>query len=203
MRFILTTVLFLVSSLTYAEITEIPAEQLTDSYIRDTTIIVEQKKEEPAKQQEQLKDDLHIQVKPQSYSSAQQKEQSSLPAITSPNTDLERGVKPIQSNVEYRFLKQQQAIVYDHESATREQKLRKKFNIPYNQPIDFANINLPVSENGKYNLGPGKSYNVGAKSLEIRIPNTKGYNQQSFSSPDGVYDVEVTPSDLIFKFNLK
>lgn len=195
---------FLISNYTYAELTEIPPEKLTNSYIKDTTIIVEQKKPEPETAQEMLKDDLHIEVSPQSYSSAKQTEQKTLPKIANnPEMDLQQHFKPVDSPVLYQFLKQQQTKSYDPQAQSTEKKLRKQFNIPYNQPIDFANINLPTSENGKYNLGASKGYSVGKKSLEIRIPNTSGYKAQTIQSADNTFSVEVTASDLIFKFNLK
>lgn len=196
-HFILTSSL-IVSNFAYAEFSEIPAEQLTESYIRDTTIIVQKKQPKAL-----LKEDLHLKVKPQSYSLAKQQDMDKLPSANNPSNRLKLVTPDINTPVMAQFIKQRQAMVYDHEAEQREYKLRDKYNLAYPKDVDLQTLSLPVGDNGKYDLGQNKSYNIQAKSLEIRIPNIKGYKAQSIRTEDGVYDVQVTPSNLIFKFNLK
>lgn len=186
------------SSFAYAEFSEIPAEQLTESYIRDTTIIVQKKQPETL-----LKEDLHLKVKPQSYSLAKQQDMDELPSTNNPSDRLKLVTPDINTPVMTQFIKQRQTMVYDHEAEQREYKLREKYNLASTTDIDLKTLSLPVSYNDTYDLGQNQSYTIQAKSLEIRIPNIQGYKAQSIKTKDGVYDVQVTPSDLIFKFNLK
>lgn len=198
MRNLILSTSLLFSVLTQAEITEIPAEELTDSYIRDTTIIVRQAETIPLAK----KSKVQIKVSPQPYSSAQNIEQENASLDSSTNNHEASNVKAHSPDV-YQFLTQQQASTYDHQREKRERDIRKHYNIPYNKPLDLNAINLPVSENGKYDLGSGNSYLIGNRSLEIRVPNSKGFNAQTIKTQDGTYDVQVTPTDVIFKFNLK
>ncbi len=197
MRYLLFLCGVLFSALLQAEITEIPTQELTDSYIRDTTIIVQKKAPTVFK-----KDNLYIKVNAKPYSSAQSIEQQDLILKPQEKTNINTEIK-LESPANYQFLTQQQATSYDHQKHQREKDIRKKYNIPYNKPLDLNTLSLPLSENGKYNLGTGKSYQVTKRALEIRIPNTKGFNAQAIKTQDGTYDVQVTPTDVIFKFNLK
>lgn len=205
-NYLLITALSMAVVLTvHADITEIPPEEMTEAYIRDTTVIVpRQKTSEP-------QDPIHVKISPM--------ERSELDSFDDPNQETQRrpDLTPLSdaylSEQRERTLQQQQSNVdmkvYDPMQIEREHNLNKiwkEFNIQGDIPKDYGNLTFPTT------IGPadmnkipdGTSYNIGSHEFSISIPNVNGTKvpENPIITPNGEYQINITEDKIQFIMNL-
>lgn len=180
-----------------ADIKEISPEEMTESYIRDTTVIVP--RAEP--NQGGVKADIvisEIEAQPTTADTPQNK----------------AGARPDLAPVSDNYLAEQwnrsQAVqnqpqynqpLLDPSQAQRDEYLRTILGLEAGTPIDYSQLQFPTSV-APVTPPPGVAYDMKPGSFTISIPNTNNYAETSHQPVNGNYKVDVTPSDIIFTINL-
>ena len=185
-----------------ADIQEIPPEEMTEAYIRDTTVVVPQQNQNSSATAATVKvaplEDL-----PGSNQATPGDDRSARP-------DLTPGAEQYLSEQRDRQLQQQQqpGITQpqptDANIAAREAYLRDLLGLKAGQPIDYSNLQFPVPAPADMPPVPAglNGYNLTADQFSIRIPNTNNHPALTQQTPGGEMKVDVTPSDIIFTINL-
>lgn len=183
-----------------ADIKEIPPEEMTEAYIRDTTVVV------PQQNQSQSATKATIKVAPLENLSDNDKPGPGDDRSARP--DLTPAAEQYLSEQRDRQLQQQQQPGLtqpqptDANIAAREAYLRDLLGLKAGQPIDYNNLKFPVPST----LPPVPTgltgYELKADQFSISIPNTNNYPAISQQTPGGEMKVDVTPSDIIFTINL-
>lgn len=184
-------------TISQAEIVEIPAEEMTESYIRDTTVIV--RKQAPT--QENARRTL-IRVSPleddfsegESTAEAAQLQRIEYEAMPDDNT----------AQLQYEFQRisatQYAAPDYDHDRYANDDNLRRLLGLADDEPIDYANLRYPLtSVDGET---PPEGMNLTPETFQIVIPNTGNYRNDSYSTQNGEMGVTVTPENITFEMTL-
>ena len=182
-----------------AEITEIPAEEMTEAYIRDTTVIV---RRQPAGQSaENNPGDASLRVSPldQPYNeSASLKGGTKIPTqITDQYLSEQRDNALLNQDI-YEF----HTPTLDPQQAQREDYLRDVLGIEPGTPIDYSNLQFPTNITPDVTPPAGLGYTIAPGQFAISIPNSDNINAQTHQTPGGEYRVDVTPSEIIFTINL-
>ena len=185
------------SPLTFAEITEIPAEEMTESYIRDTTVIV--RKKAPTQQNER-RSIILVSPLEDDFSEGESTSQSTIDM----REQYEAMPYDMTAQTEYEFARISQSIpdtpVYDHDKFVNEAALRSALGLEEGTPIDYENLSL---SNAVYPDGavPPSELAISPYSFEIVIPNAGNLAPESHSTPNGDFDINVTPDEIRFQFN--
>ncbi|QQD24074.1 hypothetical protein GJQ55_06090 [Venatoribacter cucullus] len=183
-----------------ADIQEIPPEEMTEAYIRDTTVVVPQQNQNSSATAATVKvaplEDL-----PGSNQATPGDDRSARP-------DLTPAAEQYLSEQRDRQLQQQQqpGITQpqptDANIAAREAYLRDLLGLKAGQPIDYNNLKFPMPST----LPPVPTgltgYELKADQFSIRIPNTNDHPALTQQTPGGEMKVDVTPLDIIFTINL-
>ncbi len=189
----------LISITTQAEITEIPTEEMTEAYIKDTTVIV--RHQAATQEGENLQGDASLRVSPlaEPYSETDQ---------LNGNTEI-----PIQITDQYLSEQRNNALLsqssydfrtpaLDPQQALREEYLRDALGLEPGTPIDYSNLQFPTNITPDITPPAGLGYNIAPGQFAISIPNSDNINAQTQQTPGGEYRIDVTPSEIIFTINL-
>lgn len=206
--------LYLLAAPAMADITEIPAEEMTESYIQDTTVIVPKNKQEPL-------DDINVTINPNEGN----RDSELLGERPEPNNEgLKRpDLKPLSDDnlakLQADSIRQQNSSldvpllnlnIQEYDNQLREQ-LRKNnislesLGIPASGPIDYSKLqfptgllpNTPIPE-----LPNGIGFdNSNSKQFILTIPNTQGYRPSTEQTPGGEYQVKVDNNNIQFIIN--
>jgi len=180
-----------------AEIVEIPAEEMTESYIRDTTVIV--RKKAPTQQNERRS---VIRVSPLEDDFSEGESTSASTSII--REQFESIPYDMTAQTEYEFARVTQTVPatpnYDPDRYANDARLREVLGLDENAPIDYNNLQLNsfVLEEGT--AVPG-NLAINPYSFEIVIPNSGNYPSESYSTPNGEADINVTPDEIRFQMN--
>ena len=188
-----------------AEISSLTTEELTDTYIKDTTVIVQQK--QPEKEEASEPVPVTLQVTPLEKG-AQVLPNDPTHSISSISTELDR----------YTDLNNQVAIdqsllqpvpnattkfLIPEVNSEAERLIRRDYNIPASDPLDLTKLTFSPGLTPDTPYTPGYTpYNTTDSAFTIRIPNTGSYNTQQISSPNGEIGVNVTPEFIEYTLNL-
>lgn len=200
--------LFLMSTGAWAEISSLTSEELTDTYIKDTTILVRQQKPQEVSTSIPVK--LKVtpleqatQVLPENQSAALASVSHELSTYDDLNNfrALENNLAPQLPNASTIFLK-------DPASEAALQLIRGSYGeeqgVYTGQPIDLATLpfldTLTPSNPGA--VPPELEYQTTESSFTIKIPNLGNFNTQQISSPNGEIGVNITPSNIEYTLNL-
>lgn len=192
--------LMLLSSISYAGIREIPPEEMTEAYIRDTTVIV------PRQQTGQEQSGHSIQIKPldtlpaTSGTAAPGDDSSARPDLT-PLSDQYLSEQRNQS-LQQQLNPQYQQPPFDPYQAQRDEYLRAILGLESGVPIDYSQLQFPTSAVPDIPPPAGIGHTIAPGQFSISIPNSSNYAPVTHQTPGGEYQVEVTPSDIIFTINL-
>lgn len=183
-----------------ADIKEIPPEEMTEAYIRDTTVVV------PQQNQSQSATKATIKVAP--LENLSDNDNPGPGDDRSARPDLTPAAEQYLSEQRDRQLQQQQQPGFtqpqptDANIAAREAYLRDLLGLKADQPIDYNNLKFPVPST----LPPVPTgltgYELKADQFSISIPNTNNHPALTQQTPGGEMKVDVTPSDIIFTINL-
>jgi len=204
-QLILAGLLATASALASAEISSLTSEELTDTYIKDTTVIVQQEK-------------------------AEESEAESIP-VTLTVTPLEKGAQVLPDDPTHRVssinneldsftdLSNQvaidQALLQPAPDATTKflrppideatlNAVRAAYGLESGEPVDLANLEflpaLTPAQPG--DLPANTGYATTPSSFTIRIPNTGNHNSQQISSPNGEVSVNVNSQFIEYTLNI-
>jgi hypothetical protein len=197
--------LLLVNSIAWAEISSLSSEELTDTYIKDTTVIVRQQKPEnkspsvpvklkvtPIEEATQLlpQDQTHS-VSSISYELSTYDDLNNLRA-------LDNNLAPQLPLATTEFLKAptSEAVLND---------IRNAYNIGAGEPIDLTSLTFREKLPDNYILPvefDKDTLTATGNSFTIKIPNLGNFNSQQIASPNGEIGVNVTPSHIEYTLNL-
>jgi hypothetical protein len=189
----------LISASVQAEITEIPPEEMTEAYIKDTTVIV--RRQPAAQKAENGQEDASLRVSPldKPYS----------------ESDPLNGGTEVPSQIADQYLSEQRdnalltqstydfhTPALDPQQALREEYLRDVLGLEPGTPIDYGNLQFPTNITPDVTPPAGLGYNIAPGQFAISIPNSDNINAQTHQTPGGEYRIDVTPSEIIFTINL-
>lgn len=195
----------LISSLAYAEISSLTSEELTDTYIKDTTVIVRQKKQEVPKKT--IPVSLKVtplekaaQVLPEDQTHSVSSISNELSTYDDLNnlSALNRNTQPPLPETTTEFLKAQPSlsVLKQIQDAYGLDKLPTDLTtLGFNQ--NMAN-DIAIQSNLPNNTG----FAADDKSMIFTIPNLGNFNTQQIQSPNGEIAVDVNPSQIQYIINL-
>jgi len=201
-----TILLLLASSFTWAEISSLSSEELTDTYIKDTTVIVRQPKQvepstkvpvklkvTPLEQAAQvLPEDQTHQVSSISHELSTYDDLNSFRALDNdiqiplPATTTEFLKAPLNDDLISLFKNQLKVDIANVADITNE----------------GFNVNLANKFNSELPLDSLNSISANEQSFTLTIPNTGNFNSQQIQSPNGEIAVNVTPTQIQYTINL-
>jgi hypothetical protein len=198
------TLLLMVNAVVWAEISSLSPEELTDTYIKDTTVIVRQRKEQDvtASLPVRLKVtpiEQATQVLPedQNHSTSAISHELSTYDDLNNQSALENNLTPHPPIATAQFLK---------EPLSEEllNSIRQAYGIGETEDIDIST--LPFLTNlipsNPRDIPIGTSYQSTENSFSITIPNIGNFNSQQITSPNGEIGVNVNPSTIEYTLNL-
>ena len=204
-QFLFAAFLATASSLASTEISTLTSEELTDTYIKDTTVIVQQEKTEES-DAESIPVTLTVtplekgaQVLPQDPTHSVSSISNELDTFTDLNNQVAIDQSLLQPvpDATTKFLRP--PIDQDILDA-----VAREYGLPAGQPIDLAS--LPFLENlmptTPINPETQIGYKTEASSFTIQIPNTGNYNTQQISSPNGEVSVNVNSQFIEYTLNI-
>jgi hypothetical protein len=198
------TLLLLATSIAWSEISSLTSEELTDTYIKDTTVIVRQQRpEEPTtKIPVKLKVtplEEATQVLPQDQTHTLSSISHELNTYDDLNNQraLENNLAPQLPLATTEFLK---APV----SEALLDQIRNAYGLEAGSPVDLTSLTFQptLGPTSPEDIPVGSSYQISESSFTIRIPNTGNFNSQQIASPNGEIGVNVTPSHIEYTLNL-
>lgn len=190
----------------WSDIESLSQEELTDTYIKDTTVLV---KNQQAKPEPVASTTVNLKVSPIEQE-----------AQVLPQDPIHKGQPFSNELLSYDYLNQNTALangeipqiefalpLQDPNAIRRDETLRAKYNLSPNEPIDYASL---VGRETAFNVtGAATNNSAGGlgsfdgSSITITIPNLNGANTQNHSSPNGEISVDVTPSQISYTLNLQ
>ncbi len=183
-----------------ADIREIPAEEMTEAYIRDSTVIIPKQKTAPGGE----KKALSVRVSPadEAYREGENLNTATEPLgimqIQADDNLAERNSSTLDSLQAYEF----SPPLLDPAQAGRDAALRELLALDPATPIDYSSLQFPTGISTDTPAPAGTGYDITPGQFSISIPNSNNYPADSYATPGGEYQVDVTPSDIIFTINL-
>lgn len=186
-----------------ADIQEISPEEMTETHIRDTTVIIRKQQEATEEPQQ----NINVTVTPN--------DGHQLDSIDDPNNrsqsrpDLTPLSDSYLAEQKERSLQQQQANVelapYDASQIERERNLQKiwqEFDLQGDIPKDYGNLTFPTIDPSGNNIPAGTDFSVNPHEFSISIPNSGNYQPKSHQTPNGEYQIDITDDKIRFIMNL-
>ena len=197
--------LFLVAVTTsYAEISSLSSEELTDTYIKDTTVIVQQEKEETPTDSIPVKLTVTplekgAQVLPEDPTHSVSSISNELNTYTDINNQvaIDQALLQPAPDATTRFLRPQV------DEATLN-AVKDAYGIDRGEQIDLADLSFlgNLTPTNPADLPAQTSYETTPSSFTIRIPNTGNYNSQQIASPNGEIAVNVNSQFIEYTLNI-
>ena len=183
-----------------AEIREIPAEEMTEAYISDTTVIVRKKQPQEDSSEQKTKTSVRVSPSQEAYregeNTAAEHNQSEI--LMTGDNRAERTATELSSQQAYDF----SVPDLDPQQAARDAYLRDILGLEAGTPIDYSNLQFPTSISTDITPPAGVGYDIAPGQFAISIPNAGNYPERRYATPGGEYQVDVTPSEIIFIINL-
>ena len=187
-----TTSMILANTMSWAEISSLSPEELTDTYIKDTTVIVKQ----PENQEPKTTIPVKLKVTPLEQA-AQVLPEDKSPTQSTMSNDINT----------YNELNNLNALNNNLQppipSATSE-----FLKAPVSLPLLTDLSNLGFNENMandisiQSRLPSNTAFAADDKTLQFTIPNLGNFNTQQIQSPNGEISVNVDPSQIQYIINL-
>ena len=183
-----------------AEIREIPPEEMTEAYIRDTTVIV--RKQQPS-QGHNDKSNAVIRVSPidQDYSEGE--------ATASSASNTEYAVQPEHQYLgEHHTMELLNQVAYsfrapeaDENKEARDDALRAALNLQPGETIDYDSLRFPSQIPDGVIPPLGTDVSTSPSQFVLSIPNTNNYTPKNYVTPGGEYQIDITPDSISFTIN--
>lgn len=191
-----------------AEISSLTAEELTDTYIKDTTVIVRQPKKEVPK--------VNIPVRLKITPLEQQTQilpQDQMQTATSTEETLGihsyddlNNFRALDNNLQTSSLPSSIGqLIQEPKSAALMQQIQDMYGLD-SIPTDLTtlgfNSNMANNISIQSQLPSGTQFSADDRSMTFSIPNLGNFNSQQIKSPNGEIGVNVTPSQIQYIINL-
>ena len=151
-----------------AEIVEIPPEEMTEEYIKDTTVIVRKKAPVPTNEKRTL---IRVSPMEEDFSEGQtlDGEMDSFALIEQQQnlTITDQQANDLNARASYDFVTPNM----DPNKLAREDNLRAVLGLPEGAPIDYSTLQFPAGTT--LNPESGISSNSGSQGFQLQIPNAK------------------------------
>jgi hypothetical protein len=181
-----------------AEIVEIPAEEMTESYIKDTTVII--RKQAPS---EISKTRSVIRVSPieDDFSEGE---------AASDGTEVQRAAYEqmpfdMTAQTQYQFESASSYAIespaYDCDRHANDDRLRQILGLEAGEPIDYSNLQFPTTPIAPDGTILPNNANITGSQFQIVIPNSNNYGSDAYSSANGELGVTITPEQITFQVN--
>lgn len=202
------TLLLMANTAAWAEISSLSSEELTDTYIKDTTVIVRQKK--PQDTSTTIPVTLKVTPLEQATQVLPEDQTHSTSIIShelSTYDDL-NNFRALESNLAQPLPIASTIFLKDPASETALQLIRDKYgdeqNVYDGQPIDLTTLPFlgTIIPSNPQEIPAGVDYQITPNSFTITIPNIGNYNTQQISSPNGEIGVNVTPQNIEYTLNI-
>lgn len=197
--------LLLASTSAWSEISSLSASELTDTYIKDTTVIV--RPEQPTQDvNEKVRVKLKVSPLEETASTVPNESEAKLSAISedinsytelNEQAALSTNLQPTLPAVTTQFITPQPS----EEALTQ---IRNAYGIDSDTAIDLTSLSFKdtlIPDIGLPNTGDAQ-YSTTSDSFTISIPNTGNFNSQNITSPNGEIGINVTPSRIEYTLNL-
>lgn len=201
-----TVLLLLASSCTWAEISSLTSEELTDTYIKDTTVIVRQPKEEAQNPAIPVK--LKVTPLEQATQVLPQDQTHSVSSISnelSTYDDL-NNFRALDNNIQIPLPASTTEFLKAPSSEDAIQAIRDTYGAAQGvidgKPIDLTSLPFLTTLKPSDISVPTDSYQITENSFTINIPNLGNFNPQQIQSPNGEIAVNVTPTQIQYTINI-
>ncbi|MEH6447207.1 MAG: hypothetical protein V7765_00960 [Oleispira sp.] len=196
--------LLLVNSIAWAEISSLSSEELTDTYIKDTTVIVRQQKPENKSPSVPVKLKVTpIEEATQLLPQDQTHSVSSISYELSTYDDL-NNLRALDNNLAPQLPLATTEFLKAPISEGTLDKIRAAYSLT--GPIDLTSLDfkasLPDDLDISSSLPTNSNFSADGNSFTIKIPNLGNFNSQQIASPNGEIGVNVTPSHIEYTLNL-
>jgi|GEM_PF-7115263 len=94
------------------------------------------------------------------------------------------------------------AGAYDSQQQRRDEYIRHALHLETGAAIDYNNLRFPPTATPDNTMQAGTSYNIAPMKFSLSIPSNGNDTPESYVTPDGEYQVEVTDDKLTFTINL-
>jgi hypothetical protein len=193
------------STLVWSEISTLTASELTDTYIKDTTVIV-RPTQAPTEAVDKVRVKLKISPIEETTQIRPHDDEKYLTEISEElNTYTELNEQAALSN----NLQLLTAIPTDNfltpqPSEDVLNRVRAAYGLELGEPIDLTSLAFKTNLTPTLGLtNPSQAkLTTTESSFTIRIPNTGNFNSQNIASPNGEIGVNVTPSHIEYTLNL-
>lgn len=190
-----------------AEISSLTAEELTDTYIKDTTVIVRQPKKEVPK----VNIPVSLRITPleqQTQILPQDQIQSASTTAANPGIhsyDDLNNFRALDNNLQLALPSSTGQLIQEPKSAALLQQIQDKYGLD-SLPTDLTtlgfNSNMANDISIQSQLPSGTQFSADDRSMTFSIPNLGNFNSQQIKSPNGEIGVNVTPSQIQYTINL-
>lgn len=190
---------------TVAEISSLSAEELTDTYIKDTTVIVRQPKKEVPK----INIPVNLKITPLEQQT-QILPQDQMQTITTTNPGIHNyddlnNFRALDNNLQVGLPSSTGQLIQEPKSAALLQQIQDKYGLD-SLPTDLTtlgfNSNMANDISIQSQLPSGTQFSADDRSMTFSIPNLGNFNSQQIKSPNGEIGVNVTPSQIQYTINL-
>jgi hypothetical protein len=196
--------LLMVNAAAWAEISSLSSEELTDTYIKDTTVIVRQKKEQDVSPSQLVR--LKVTPIEQATQVLPEDQNHSISAIShelSTYDDL-NNQRALENNLTPQLPIATKEFLKEPLSEELLNTVRQAYGIGATENIDISTLpfltNLIPSNPG--DIPTGTSYQTTENSFSITIPNVGNFNSQQITSPNGEIGINVNSSSIEYILNL-
>jgi hypothetical protein len=207
-KFLLLPFSVLINEAAFAEISTLTSEELTDTYIQDTTVIVRPKKP----QEPRTSIPLTIKVTPLEKT-AQALPEDQTGSFTSISHELStyddlNNQRALENNLSPQLPFPTTEFLTSPPSEAALGLIRSNYGsqqgVIDGKPIDLTTLPFIPSLQVAHpeDIPAGVSYTTTERSFTIKIPNTGNFNSQTIASPNGEIGVNVTPSNIEYTINI-
>ena len=194
-----TVLLLLASSFTWAEISSLTSEELTDTYIKDTTVIVRQPKQEAP----DTKIPVKLKVTPLEQT-AQVLPQDQTHTVLSTYDDL-NNFRALDNDLQVSLPTATTEFLKAPNSLALLQQIQTAYGLD-ELPTDLStlgfNANMANDISIQSALPDQTGFAADSQSMTFTIPNNGNFNSQQIQSPNGEIAVNVTPTQIQYTINL-
>ncbi len=200
-----TVLLLLASSFTWAEISSLTSEELTDTYIKDTTVIVRQPKQEAPN----TKIPVKLKVTPLEQA-AQVLPQDQTHTVSSISNELStyddlNNFRALDNDLQVSLPTATTEFLKAPNSLALLQQIQTAYGLD-ELPTDLStlgfNANMANDISIQSALPDQAGFAADSQSMTFTIPNNGNFNSQQIQSPNGEIAVNVTPTQIQYTINL-
>lgn len=196
--------LLLVNTVAWGEISSLSSEELTDTYIKDTTIIVRQQKTQEVSSSIPVK--LKVTPLEQATQVLPEDQSGSLASVShelSTYDDL-NNFRALDNNLALPLPIATTEFLKAPLSESVLNEIRQAYAIEPGERfnLEAQRFRTTLEPARKEDIPVGSSYITTENSFTIKIPNIGNFNSQQISSPNGEIGVNITPDNIEYTLNL-